>query len=86
MVGVKKFSALAVFSAVAVSGAVASLQPADASHAHHHRSLAERQFQQQQQPAMVRVQKRLIPAVADGLGGVIGGAGKGLGLGGRYSV
>lgn len=87
MVGVKKFSAIAAVSAVAVTGAAASLQPADVSHAHHllsHRSLAERQLHNQQPPSMVKVQKRLFSAIGDGLGGIINGLGKDLGLNGTY--
>ncbi|TKY90966.1 hypothetical protein EX895_000964 [Sporisorium graminicola] len=85
MVGVKKFSALAAVSAVAVTGAAASLQPADASHAHHqllsHRGLAERQLHNQQQsPSMVKMQKRLAHTIVDGLGGIIGGLGTDLGF------
>ena len=87
MVGVKKFSAIAAVSAVAVTGAAASLQPADASHAHHllsHRSLAERQLPKQQQPSMAKVQKRLVFTIGDGLGGIINGIGRDLGLNGTY--
>nr|CDI51665.1 uncharacterized protein BN887_03542 [Melanopsichium pennsylvanicum 4] len=86
MVGMKKFSITAAASAVmAVTGAAASLQPADASHAHHvisHRSLAERQ----QQPGMIKMQKRLgLNIIGDGLGGLVSGIGNDLGLGGTYS-
>ncbi|SNX84132.1 uncharacterized protein MEPE_02840 [Melanopsichium pennsylvanicum] len=82
MVGMKKFSITAAASAVmAVTGAAASLQPADASHAHHvisHRSLAERQ----QQPGMIKMQKRLgLNIIGDGLGGLVSGIGNDLGLG-----
>lgn len=84
MVGVKKFSAIAVVSAVAVTGAAASLQHSD----HHlsHRGLAERhpQLLSRQQPSLIKVQKRLGPMLGDGLGGVINGLGHDLGLGGTY--
>lgn len=88
MVGVKKFSALAAVSAIAVTGAAASLQPSEASHAQHlsHRSLALRQIQSQQQPGMTKIQKRLGLNIGDGLGGVINGIGSGLGLGGTYQL
>lgn len=80
MVVVKKFSALAVLSAVAVTGAVASLQPAEASHAHQHRGLTERHLQQQQQPGMIKVQKR---QNLDGVTSLVGGILTGTGSSGR---
>ncbi|GAC73978.1 predicted helicase [Moesziomyces antarcticus T-34] len=77
MVGVKKFSAIAAVSMVAVSGAAASIQQHDASHAHHvlaHRALTDRQ------PQLIKVQKRLAATIGDGLGGIINGLGRDLGL------
>lgn len=86
MVGFTKLSAVVAVSAMAATGAVASIQQHDASHASHllaHRGLAERQSQNQ--PSLVKVQKRLGPVIGDGLGGIIGGLGDDLGLGGNDS-
>jgi hypothetical protein len=83
MVGVKKFSAIAAVSMVAVSGAAASIQQHDASHAHHvlaHRALTDRQ------PQLIKVQKRLAATIGDGLGGIINGLGRDLGLNGTYPL
>lgn len=82
MVGVKKFSAIAAVSMVAVSGAAASIQQHDASHAHvlAHRALTDRQ------PQLIKVQKRLAATIGDGLGGIINGLGRDLGLNGTYPL
>ena len=83
MVGVKKFSAIAAVSAIAVTGAAASLQPSEASYSQHIQS-HRRHLQNQQQPSLIKIQKRLGFTVADGLGGIINGIGKDLGLNGTY--
>lgn len=88
MVGMQKLSAIAAVSAVAVTGAVASIQHSDAPLSRHlsHRGFAERQLQSQQQPSLIKVQKRLVFTIGDGLGGIINGLGKDLGLPGTYSL
>lgn len=83
MVGVKKFTAIAAVSAMVVTGAMANIQHQDASH--HmlaHRGLAERNSQKQ--PTLIKVQKRLGPSIGDGLGGMINGLGRAIGLDGTY--
>ncbi|KAJ1027792.1 hypothetical protein NDA13_003246 [Ustilago tritici] len=81
MVGVKKFSAIAAVSAIAVTGAAASLQPSEASYSQHIQS-HRRHLQNQQQPSLIKIQKRLGFTVPDGPRGIINGIGKDLGLNG----
>ena len=89
MVGVKKFCALAAITVFAATGTVATVQPVDASHAHNllvHHGLVERhpELQKQNQPSLLKVQKRLGPLIGDGLGGLVNGLGEGLGFAGKY--
>ena len=85
MVAVKKFSALAAISLLAATGASANLERSQASHVHNQCSLSERHPhpQKQKQPSLIKVQKRLGPEIGNGLGGIINGLGKGLGLTGK---
>ncbi|PWY97241.1 hypothetical protein BCV70DRAFT_203016 [Testicularia cyperi] len=80
MVYARKLSTIAALSFVAASGAAASLQSPEASHATHllaHRGLHE----PVEKRGFIKVQKRLANAVGEGISGVISGIGQDLGLG-----